>query len=61
MDSRVMVTIGILANFIVSQSHYSVGRDYAAVASAEIQIFALGRAIKKEGNQRHREIQLKLA
>jgi hypothetical protein len=42
-----MVTIGILANFIVSQSHYSIGRDYAAVASAEIQIFALGRAIKK--------------
>jgi hypothetical protein len=56
-----MVAMEILANFIVSQSHYSVGRDYAAVASAEIQIFALGRAIKKEGNQRHREIQLKLA
>jgi hypothetical protein len=40
MDSRVMVTIGILANFIVLQSHYSIGRDYAAVASAEIPTLA---------------------
>jgi hypothetical protein len=61
MDSRVMVAIGILANFIVSQSPYSIGRDYTAVAGAEIQIFAWGRAIKKEDNQRHWEIQLKLA
>jgi hypothetical protein len=56
-----MVAIGILANFIVSQSPYSIGRDYTAVAGAEIQIFAWGRAIKKEDNQRHWEIQLKLA